>query len=347
MGSYKERIKVLITGCGRHSYDIVTNLKNNVDRRPVEVYGINNNERNLLRRGIDCGLIAPSITDKTYITWLTSLCESEGIDIILPYITAELPILACNVDKFDAIGTKVSISSKDSLDVANDKIKLSHIFGGYMPRQAVVRSSDEIRTFAKECGYYLGKSLCCKLSNKCGGTGFAILDERKYLDINSFNKVGANRYISIDQLCEISDKVEVDLILQEYIAGKDYSVCVLADKGKILYACGFIGYAMEFGAVTSGEIAKNDVAYKIAEEVTDKLKLDGNACFDFILADDGNVKLLECNPRINASIPFIAEAGIDLVYMRCKQLLGEELPLNPHIEYGLKMAKSYESVYYK
>ncbi len=340
-------MKVLITGCGRHSKTLVECLKNNPDGIPVEIISINNSERNILRTGVDECYIAPSIFDEGYIDWLRKLCEDRGVDVILPYITAELPIAAANRAYLESKGTKVSVASLDSLIIANNKVEMAKRFPQYMPKQIVAHNSRDIRTFAKKVGYHTGTPLCCKLTDKCGGAGFAILDERKYLDIASFNKVGVNRYISLNQLCEIADKVDTEIIIQEYVAGTDYSVCVLADNGNTLYECGFAGYAMEFGAVTSGEIIKNEEAYRIAREVVEELGLDGNCCFDFIIKADGSPVLLECNPRINATLPFLAKAGADLAYYRCRQLLGLDLPETLEIDYGLKMVKYYESHYFK
>lgn len=340
-------MKVVITGCGRHSKSLVQSLKNNVDGREVEVIGINNSPANILRSDVDEAIIAPSITEPGYIDWLLDLCTSKKVDVVLPYITAELPILAANREKLESTGTKVSVASERTLMVANDKVEMARMFPKVMPLQTVVRSSAEIRSFAKSIGYYTGTPLCCKLADKCGGTGFAILDEKKYLDIGSFNKVGVNRYISIDQLCEISDKVDAGIILQEYVAGTDYSVCVLANGGKVELICGFVGYAMEYGAITQGEILKNELAYDVCRSITEVLELDGNACFDFIIRPDDFPVLLECNPRISATIPFIAQAGADLVYLRCKQLLGEPIDTNISFEYGLKMVKYYDAHYYR
>ncbi len=340
-------MRVLITGCGRHSKSLVRALKNNPDGMPMYVIGINNSARNILREEVDECRIAPSINDPGYIDWLRNLCIECQIDVVLPYITAELPIIAKAKDYLESCGTKVSVSSYGTILIANDKTEMARQFPCYMPEQIVAHNSREIRAFTKKSGYHLGKRLCCKLTDKCGGCGFAILDEKKYLDIASFNKVGTNRYISLNQLCEIADKVDTEIIIQEYVDGVDYSVCVLADHGKTLYECGFAGYAMEFGAVTSGEIIRNEEAYRIAAEVVERIGLDGNCCFDFILGSDGTPVLLECNPRINATLPFLAEAGADLAYYRCKQLLGERLPDSLEIDYGLKMVKYYESYYFK
>ena len=339
-------MKVLITGCGRHSKSLVESLKHNPDGERVEIIGINNNPDNILRVSVDKSIIAPSITAPDYIQWLYNLCETEKVDVVLPYITAELPIVANAQDYLEESGAKISVSSPESLRVANDKIALAEYFGDVMPRQMVVTSSEEIRHFARKIGYYKDTKLCCKLADKCGGTGFAILDEHKYLDINTFGKIGVPRYMSIEQLCEIADKLNVKIILQEYIPGTDYSVCVLADHGKMVYECGFAGYTMEFGAVTSGEILKNKKAYEIAERAVKFLELDGNCCFDFIIKENGDAVLLECNPRLNATLPFVEAAGAPLAYYRCKQLLGGKLPKTLDINYGLKMVKYYESYYY-
>ena len=60
---------------------------------------------------------------------------------------------------------------------------------------------------------------------------------------------------------------------------------------------------------------------------------------DFILKDDGSAVLLDVNPRLTAALPFIAEAGINLPYMRVMQLLGKDVSGNDniHINYDLKM----------
>ena len=341
-------MRLLITGCGAHSKSLVRSLKNNYEERDVFVIGINNNEKNILRTEVDEYCICPGIYADNYISWLTEYCIAMDVDIILPYITAELPILSYYKNTVEKCGVKVSVSNPQSLNVANDKIAMAKRYGKLMPKQTVVEKPEEVYEFAKSVGYFKGDhDVCAKINSSCGGTGFVILDERKWLDITSFNKRGVPRYMSIDQLCEIAAKVDTKIILQEYVPGTDYSVCVLAKDGEVQTMCGIAGYSMEYGAVMTGEIIKNEKAYQLSEEIVKDLYLDGNVCFDFIVKDDGTPVLLECNPRINASIPFIAEAGIDLVYLRCKQLLGEDIPKDIDYNYGLKMVKYYESHFYK
>ena len=113
-------MRILITGCGRHSKTLIECLKNNPDGVPVSVIGINNSEKNILRTGVDEYYIAPSIFAPDYIDWLLNLCEEKKVDVVLPYITAELPIAAENKTLFEAKGIKVSVSPAPSLAISRD-----------------------------------------------------------------------------------------------------------------------------------------------------------------------------------------------------------------------------------
>lgn len=337
---------VLITGCSKHSKGIIDCLKDNEDKANVKVFGVDCNKDNLLREGVDGYAIVPRIDHPLeYISSLTNICKKFQVDIIIPYITAELGLLSLNQSIIEDTGVKLSISPFDSIVVANDKGCMAKRFASLMPIQTVAHNIDDIKSFAEMIGYP-NKKFCCKISNGCGGAGFAIVDDDKADDIRLFNKTGVNRYIRYEDLMRIIEKDEVNIILQEYVKGLDYSVCVLADGKKNLCKVGYVGYSMQYGAVISGEIWENKEAYDIADYVTAELGLEGNACFDFILDKKGHAVLLEVNPRINASLPFVAAAGVNMPYLRCKQLLGYEISENQVVNYGLKMQKYYESKYY-
>ena len=49
---------------------------------------------------------------------------------------------------------------------------------------------------------------------------------------------------------------------------------------------------------------------------------------------------MEVNPRIAATMKIFKEGGMNLVYLRIKQLLGEELP-EIDVKYGVKLVRRY------
>jgi len=336
---------------------VVQALKNNRDRREVEVIGINSEELNILRAEVDKFLIAPPIAAPSYPDWLEDVCRREAVDIVFPFLQLELPLAVQYRPRLEAIGTKVSITSAESLELVNDKIKMAERYPQFMPRQTVARNSSDVRAFASLIGYSPcrdgtagGTPMCCKLAGCSAGYGFAVIDERKSLDMYLLNK--SRRYISLGQLCSMVDngwlnRIPHEVILQEYIEGTEYCVCVLADHGTVAGMCGFMGDGIEGGAYTSGTILKNDEAYAMARQVVEDSGLDGNACFDFILRPDGRPVMLECNPRLSAGIAFPETAGADFVYQRCRQLMGEDFAKEYDIDYGLKMMRYPDYVFYR
>ena len=66
----------------------------------------------------------------------------------------------------------------------------------------------------------------------------------------------------------------------------------------------------------------------------------GNADLDFKYDKDGHPVLMEINPRIAATMQIFKIGGMNLPYLRIKQLLGEELP-EIEIKYGVKMKRRY------
>ena len=353
-----QKITVLITGCSKHSKELIDALKENSDGIQVDTVAVNMDGNKLLRHGTDYQYIAPPITDEGYIPFLKRVCEETHTDIILPYITAELELMAKHKQEFEAMGVHVSVASEDNIRILNDKIKFWQNYQKYMPEQHVCNDLPSLNS-ALNGLRKRGRKLCCKISGKCGGTGFCIVDPLKATDITLFNRCGVNRYISYKDLEHII-RMGHEVILQEYVPGVDYSVCVLADHGETINMVGYAGYDMEYGAVVNGEIVTNKKAFRVVQRIVKDIGLDGNACFDFMLAgvnresshedlQKAPVKLLECNPRINASIGFCKEAGVNLAYMRCKQLLGtldeDEARYVIPLE-GLHMQKYYESEYF-
>lgn len=340
-------IGILITGCSMHSFDLIRALRNNYDGEEFHVVGIDCNEDALLRDGVDAGYVVPRITEPDYLPTVLHICEKENVNIIFPYITAELPIMAENKSYFEDRGIKVSISSPEAIKMANDKVALAKLFPEYMPKQTIVHNALDCIAFATSVGYP-NKLICCKLPNMCGGVGFSVVDEVRGRDITLFNKFGMSRFITLGMLTELVENTDETVILQEYEEGTDCSICGLADNGVLLHALGFEGLAMAYGSAMIARIITNESAIAITRKVVEVTGIDGNFCCDFILKDDGSVVLLEVNPRLTGTLPFIAEAGMNLPYMRVAQLLGKDVSgdENIHVNYGLRMNKRYESEYF-
>lgn len=339
-----EPINVLITCSNIHVKNMIDCLKNNYEGTKVNVYCVNSVEWDLPQEGeCDGAFVVPKATDPSYFPYLLTLCKKLKIDVVFPVTSIDLDAMAWHKEEFAEHGIHIAVTSPESMKVANDKIALHRMFPQYMPKQIVAKDYGDVILFLKT----VNGRICCKVANMCGGRGFAVVDNEKCLDINLFHRFGKKHYISHDQLREIIRKQDHDVIVQEYKEGLDYSVSVLADKGRVTHICGYVGYVLEFGSMMYAEIKPNEQAYEIAQTICEKLGIDGNACFDFILGEDGKVTLLEINPRVNASLNFVSNAGCNMFYLRCKQLLGYDYEQDQQkINVGFKMKKYFETRYF-
>ena len=66
--------------------------------------------------------------------------------------------------------------------------------------------------------------------------------------------------------------------------------------------------------------------------------------FDFMRDENGRAVLMDINPRITATVSVIAAGGVNLIYLRIKQLLGEELPECEPV-YGTRLKRRYSEYY--
>lgn len=131
----------------------------------------------------------------------------------------------------------------------------------------------------------------------------------------------------------------------EYLPGVEYTVDLLAEHGKTLYIAGRRNTTSSLSIAQTSVVEKKDSAYQLCEDIVRELELDGNIGFDFMLDENDMPWLTDLNPRVAATIILYAGAGLNLPYLRVKQLLGEVMP-KVDIKYGTKLIRKYWDILY-
>ncbi len=336
-------INILLTCSSFHAVGIIDCLKNNPDNVPVNVYVTNCSFYDLPpSECCDGTFVVPMVYDDTYIQTLLNICYEKDIDIIFPTSSLELERMAQYENYFTEHGIKVSVSNLESIIIAGDKVKSGEMFSQFMPRQAIANNAYDVLEFSRQV-----KDICCKPINLCGGKGFAVVDEEKSSDVSFFHAYGKKHYITLWQLCKAVEKCPYPMLLQEYHYGNDYVAGAMAVNGTMTHFACCHATKLEFGATVEGEIVNSPECAKIASNVIKSLGIDGNVGFDFIVKDDGTVILVDINLRVNATVQFYAKAGLNLPWLRVKQLIGEDIYLyKPEIDYGLKVVKYFSAHYF-
>ena len=286
----------------------------------------------------------PAVNDPTYADVLLDICKKEKVDIFFPQMSAELPVLLENISRFDDAGIKVSITRNDSLYIANNKLKLFEFMKENkipVSKFAVISSLDDFDKAIREVGYP-EKPVCVKLTESSGARGVRVIDDSKSRYHIFAHEKPDSFYISYEDMKKTLEDADEfpELMVMEYLSGDEYDVDLIADNGKVLYMAGRRNPVMVMSITQESVLEKNEEAYRIAEQVVEKLCLDGVIGIDYKFAEDGSCRLLEINPRIDATVSIFAAGGLNLPYLQVKHLLGEELP-EVEVRYGTRLKRRY------
>lgn len=343
-------ITVLVTASGVQFMPGLSKcLKENGERK-IKLVGVDIKNDATIKQMVDVFYQVPRVDDESYIDKIYEICIKENVDIIIPFMSAELPLFIKNRDKFNKKGIIVSVSEGNSVSIANNKFKLYE----FMKKNDIpvckfcaVRSLKELDRAFKYLGYPK-KAICVKATESSGSRGIRIVDPSKSRFDILFNEKPNSFFISYEELKEILSEKDnfPEMMAMEYLPGEEFSVDLLADKGKVLYICGRESNQILASIPQESTLFKNETAYEICKKIVEKLKIDGNADFDFKYDENGKPVLMEINPRIAATMLIFKEGGLNLPYLRVKQLLGEELP-EVEVKYGIRMKRRYLEMFDK
>ncbi len=337
-------ITVLISSAGgKFTPGLCACLRRNGERR-ITIIGANMEKDDTILQLVDRYYVVPRIKDPSYIDRMLEICKKENVDVYLPVSSFELPGLLRRKEDFEAMGTHVSVSTGKAVEITTNKLALYEFMkanGLNPPKFCPVRSVEEVKRAFEYLGYP-EQAVCIKATTSSGSRGVRIVDPKQSRFDILFNEKPNSFLISYEELIEILSEREhmPEMMAMEYLPGMEYSVDLLADHGRVLYMAGRESNVNLASIPQVATLAKNDEAYRIAEQVVEKLELDGNADLDFKFDADGHPILMEINPRTAATMQIFVEGGLNLPYLRIKQLLGETMP-QVNIQYGIRMQRRY------
>lgn len=335
---------VLITACGaQFAPGLVACLKDNGERN-IRLVGVDMEYDYSLLDLYDCVYEIPKVTEDGYVDAILDVCKTESVDVLLPVMSAELLMLLDRKEDFDRIGTKLAINDRDSITICTNKKMLydyMEIFGIETPKFYPVRNASDLARACKYVGYP-EYPVCVKATQLSGSRGVRIIDPAKSRFDILFGEKPNSLYTTLEDLqATLNERPDMpEMMAMEYLPGAEGSLDLIAEKGKILYY-GYRESNVNLASIPQvATFVENEEAYKIAEKIISKLELTGCADLDFRYNRDGRPVLMEINPRTAATMQIFKEGGLNLPYLRIKQVLGEELP-PVHVTYGVKMHRRY------
>ncbi len=343
-------ITVLLTGCGAPGAPGIINCLRKVTERKIRIVGVDMNENAGGKGMVDAFYTVPAAKAPDFIDKVLEIAVKENTDVVLPIVTRELMKFSLARPRFEEKGIKVSVMDSDTLEIVNNKANLlckMKELGMATPWFKVVNSLEELKEAATEAGYP-EKAFCIKGAVGNGSRGVRLVDPNISRWDLFFSAKPNSMYISYEELLRtLGEKPELpQMLCMELLTGTEYSVDILADKGKILYAVSRRGLSVVTSNMMSLVIDNNEQVLSICEEVAEKLKMDGNFGFDLLYTgDEKQPYVIEVNPRLTAGVVSCAAAGVNMPYLGIKKLLGEELPVCVP-NYGVTMTRHYEESFF-
>jgi len=301
---------------------------------------------------VDMFYRVPRPISSDFIPIIQMICKDNQVSVILPLVTKELMAFSYSREALRLQGINVPVSSTDSLSGANNKGHLLKFLRGRVPtpRFHVVNSLPDFMHAVSGLGYP-EEAVCFKRPSSNGSRGFRIIDDSiDQLDL-LLNHKPTSVYISYNALLlMLSEAPGVGfpkLVVMEYLPGPEYSVDMLVDNGHPIYTIPRRRNTITAGISTVCTTEDNTEIITYCNCVAEALGLHGNIGMQVKADEYGGYKMLEINPRLQGSTVLCCKAGVNMPYLGVKLALGEPIPKNFEVCWGLRMHRIYNEVYFQ
>jgi carbamoyl-phosphate synthase large subunit len=263
-------------------------------------------------------------SDRLYFEPLTledvlSIVERENPDGVIVQLGGQTPLkLALPLEER---GVKIIGTSPESIDLAEDRERFRDLMlrlGLKQPESGIARSEDEAKQIAGDIGYPIVVRPSYVLGGRAMEIVYTVESLKRYM--TEAVNVSPNHPVLIDKFLKDAKEVDVDAI----------------SDGETVVVGGVLEHIEEAG-VHSGDSAMVMPPFSIddgtlneirrqTKELALALKVKGLMNIQFAVKD-GEVYILEVNPRASRTVPFVSKAiGVPLAKLGTKIMVGRTLP---------------------
>jgi carbamoyl-phosphate synthase large subunit len=263
----------------------------------------------------DAAFRAPVCSSPEYPAFLRDLCAREKVDLLVPTIDAELPIVAMMAEELSQFGTRAVVSSTSAVAVARDKLKTAVELdrkGVKTPR--TVRLAD----FDSMDDHWIWP-LIIKPVGGSSSIGLRVVEKEEFL----------------------ADRPAGDMVVQERLIGDEYTVNIFFDReGGFRCAIPHLRIATRAGEVSKGRTVRLEALKDMAQRVAEILPgARGPLCFQAIVNAEGVPSLFEINARFGGGFPLAHKAGAHFTRWLLEEAAGLPLSANDHWRSDVQMLR--------
>lgn len=297
-----EDINILILSCGTRNKIIQYFKKELYNQGKVIATDCSNLAPALYEA--DKYYIVPKMNEEGYKEKILSICKENNIKAVLSLIDPELSLLAKNKVAFKDIGTLPIVSDYNKVEMCFDKYKMY---------QYLVQNN------FKTAKSYINKEAFYEDIEK-RKIGFPVFVKPvKGSASNNISKV-----ISKDEIEMLFNRFD-NLMIQEYIDGKEYGVDVYVDliTGEISGLFIKEKLKMRAGETDKSVSVRDDKLFNLIQKFVDKVGFKGVLDIDVFKRND-EYYISEVNPRFGGGYPHAYECDINFPKMIIENVKGNK-----------------------
>lgn len=268
----------------------------------------------------DQAIQVPGIYDNGYIPALKEIIKEHDIDAVISLNDLELPILSTHKGDLESLGTKVIVADEKAIAISFDKWKTVSFL-----KEIGLKSPKTFIDFDKAVDAINRGELKFPLVVK-PRWGSASIGIEFPEDLEELKLAYQLQTLRLERTI-LKEASKEDLfhaiLIQEKIPGKEFGMDVLND-----FEGNYIGtFVREKLAMRSGETDKavsviDGQIDSVGRTLGEKLKHIGNLDCD-VFQYNGEVYVLELNPRFGGGYPFSHEAGVNTAAIYIEWLEGK------------------------
>jgi carbamoylphosphate synthase large subunit len=306
---------VLLTASGAPgAAALIRGLRENGERS-VRVVGVDMAERAIGRHLCDAFHLVPAGSDPGYADAILDVVEREGVDVVLPQSSFDLPGLAAARERFPV---PVLVSSPDTVHRSNDKAEsyeLLQRIGVPTVEFRRVAGARQVEAAAHELGYP-ERPVCFKPVFSSGSRGFRILDPTVDRAHQLLHERPGSVAMRLEEALELlPDEGGTELLVMELATGGERTIDGIADGSRVVLGHPKTRESMRAGLAMYFVTLRDDALMEIADRIVEELAIEW--FFNIQLVGD---HVIEVNPRIST---IVYQEDLNLPWLGVKRALGE------------------------
>lgn len=346
-------MKIFITSIGSFGFgpSLVKLLRKTVP--DIEIYGMDISMNSAAIYMVDHSVIGPKYGPKA-IQFIVDKCREEKIDLVLP-LSADnemLPLLKLEEDTkvFSKMGTKI-IGQGVSIDTYENCVYKDRTYAFLKdkaityPKYFTPKNIYEFENAVRDLGYPKKKVLIKPITG-AGNRGLRILDSTFDIFDSVVNQKPDSSVTDLDIYLDIlkRGKEFPDILIMEYLPGREFTVYCLCEHGKPLYIIPLERKVTTAGMSLIAQVDMNPTVIEYCKQIIKEMNLHGVVDLQMKFNEEGKPSLYEINPRYSASIIVSYAAGVNLALFGILQTLGKEIP-RVDVKDGLKMIRYADEIF--